>query len=124
MIKNIILVAFGGALGSVFRYLISYFFTKTTTNSFPWSTFTVNILGCLLIGILFGYIQKNNIQTETLKILAITGFCGGFTTFSAISLENFQLYQNNQFGLLILYTAASILIGFLAVFLGYKLNNI
>jgi fluoride exporter len=124
MIKNIIFVALGGALGSVIRYLVSFYFTKNNTNTFPWATFFVNIIGCLLIGLFVGYILKNNSHAETIKLLAITGFCGGFTTFSAFSLENIQLYQNNQYILIITYTLTSIIIGFLAVLLGLKINNL
>ena len=57
MIKNIFLVLLGGGIGSVARYLLSYFLTKNNTTQFPWATFIANGLGCLLIGLLFGYIN-------------------------------------------------------------------
>ena len=123
MIKNLLLVLLGGGLGSIARYLLSYFFTKNNVSNFPWATFMANSLGCLLIGLLFGYIQKNNLQNETLKLLLITGFCGGFTTFSTFSLENIQFIQNQNYNLAIIYTLASISIGFLAVIIGFKLFN-
>ena len=96
MIKNIFLVLLGGGIGSVVRYLLSYFLTRNSTTQFPWATFIANGLGCLLIGLLFGYIQKNNVQNETLKLLLITGFCGGFTTFSTFSLENIHLNKSSE----------------------------
>lgn len=123
MIKNIFLVLLGGGIGSVSRYLLSYLLTKNNTTQFPWATFIANAIGCLLIGLLFGYIQKNNLQNETLKLLLITGFCGGFTTFSTFSLENIQFIQNQNYNLALLYTISSIFIGFLGVLIGFKLFN-
>ena len=92
-------------------------------SNFPWATFIANSVGCLLIGLFFGYIQKNNLQNETLKLLLITGFCGGFTTFSTFSLENIQFIQNQNYNLAITYTLASLFVGFLAVIIGFKLFN-
>ncbi len=123
MIKNILLVLLGGGLGSVARYVLSYFFSKNEAMQFPWATFLANTIGCLFIGLLFGYIQKNNLQNETLKLLLITGFCGGFTTFSTFSLENIQFIQNQNYNLAILYTLTSLIIGFLAVIIGIKIFN-
>lgn len=123
MSKNIILVLLGGGIGSVIRYLISYFFNKYQTTFFPWPTFIANSLGCFLIGLFFAYTLKNNVQSETLKLLLITGFCGGFTTFSTFSLENLQLIQYQNYTLAITYTISSLLIGTIAVFLGFKFLN-
>lgn len=123
MSKNIILVLLGGGIGSVIRYLLSYFFNKYQTTFFPWPTFIANSLGCFLIGLFFAYTLKNNAQNETLKLLLITGFCGGFTTFSTFSLENLQLIQNQNYTLAISYTISSLLIGTIAVFLGFKFFN-
>jgi CrcB protein len=123
MIRNLLLVLLGGGFGSIARYLLSYFFTKNNAIHFPWATFIANSIGCLLIGLLFGYIQKNNLQNETLKLLLITGFCGGFTTFSTFSLENIQFIQNQNYNLAIIYTLTSIVVGFLAVIIGFKIFN-
>ena len=123
MIKNLFLVLLGGGLGSISRYLLSFYITKNNVSNFPWATFIANSVGCLLIGLFFGYIQKNNLQNETLKLLLITGFCGGFTTFSTFSLENIQFIQNQNYNLAITYTLASLFVGFLAVIIGFKLFN-
>ncbi len=123
MIKNLILVLLGGGFGSIARYLISYFFSKNNVTHFPWATFIANTVGCLIIGLLFGYIQKNNLQNETLKLLLITGFCGGFTTFSTFSLENIQFIQNQNYNLALIYTLTSVLVGFITVIIGFKIVN-
>lgn len=118
MIKNIFLVAIGGASGSVLRYLIHLLVAKKTVSSFPYQTFIVNIIGCLLIGLLVGYLVKNQAQNETLKLLLITGFCGGFTTFSAFGLENLTMIQNQNYQLAFTYTSLSFILGVLAVGFG------
>ena len=115
--KHALLVFLGGGLGSALRYGFGKIF-QTVPGAFPMSTFTVNILGCFLIGIFMGYGLKTETLSENQSILLITGFCGGFTTFSAFAAEN-QLFLKSgdylQFGL---YTGASILLGLLALMLG------
>lgn len=123
MIKNFILVATGGALGCVLRYIINTFFVKSQVSNFPWSTFISNVLGCFFIGLLSGLLLKNT-PSEFIKLFLITGFCGGFTTFSAFSLENIQFLQNQQYLLAFLYTFSTFIITFLAVFLGIKIHSL
>ena len=84
---QLILIAFGGAAGSVLRYLLS-----NINTSFPWGTFTVNILGSLLIGLLVGFASKGVLSPE-MKLLLVTGFCGGFTTFSTFANESFGMMK-------------------------------
>lgn len=119
MFQQIFLVGLGGGLGSIIRFLVSKFTVdKWTYLSLPLGTFIVNVIGCFLIGILIGLSYKTNYLTENLRALLIAGFCGGFTTFSAFSLENFLMYQSGNFKGLILYTLMSVLIGFSAVWAG------
>ncbi|MFT6748410.1 MAG: CrcB protein [Flavobacterium sp.] len=118
MFKTIIYVAIGGAIGSVLRLLISIIINKYLSNSFPFATLLVNVLGCFLIGILVGIFDKNNVIDTSLKYLLITGFCGGFTTFSAFGLENVSLFQNQNPFYALLYIGLSVVLGLAAVWFG------
>lgn len=118
MIKQIVLVAIGGAAGSVLRYLTNVVVTKYFASIFPLATFITNVIGCFLIGLLVGSIEKHGLADSQLKWLLITGFCGGYTTFSAFGLENFSLFQSNNYGIAFAYIASSIIAGLFAVWLG------
>ncbi|WP_228414764.1 fluoride efflux transporter CrcB [Chryseobacterium sp. G0201] len=119
--RNLFYIFIGGGLGSILRYLISSYTQKLwNVNSFPMGTFLVNITGCLLIGFLTSYFVKND---NSLKFLLITGLCGGYTTFSTFSVENYTLWQNQQYGILSLYVLLSLILGFGAVILGMKIQT-
>lgn len=93
MLKTILYIAFGGAIGSVLRFLTSLLVAKFWSNHFPLATFLTNVVGCFLIGIFIGFLAKNNLTDSNLKWFLITGFCGGFTTFSAFGLENMTFFK-------------------------------
>ena len=116
MIKQFLFVGLGGALGSMLRYATSLLTARYYANAFPLATFIINILGCLLIGSFIGYFSKSG--NQNLQFLLITGFCGGYTTFSTFAAENLALYQSEHYLTLIAYTLASVLIGLAAVALG------
>ena len=118
MIKPLLLVAVGGGIGSAFRYLTTVFVNKYYASAFPLATFIINILGCFLIGLLMGFLQRNNLSDSNLKWLLVTGFCGGYTTFSAFGFENISLLQTNNAATSMLYICASVIIGLLAVCAG------
>ena len=118
MIRNLLLVALGGAGGSVLRYLLS-----NINTSFPWGTFAVNVLGSFLIGLLVGFMSKGVLSPE-MKLLLVTGFCGGFTTFSTFANESFSMMKAGDVLLTALYVGASVIIGILAVWGGMTLSNI
>ena len=120
--KSFLLVFLGGGLGSSLRYLVTIAMNQYS-KVLPFGTFTVNILGCLLIGIILGYAQRENTLTSNQTLLLATGFCGGFTTFSAFANENLELIKNGELFNFSVYTIGSVLIGILAVFIGFYLTN-
>lgn len=123
MMRAIILVGIGGGAGSILRYLTSVVITKYFQAIFPWATFTANILGCLLTGMLLGLIERQQAAGPDLKFLFITGFCGGYTTFSAFASENINLFQSGNSLTAFFYIAASVLTGLFAVWLGLTLSH-
>ncbi len=123
MIKELILVGLGGGIGSIFRYLSSVLINKNISSVFPFATFIVNILGCLLIGFLIGLAERNGVLDKNLRLLLITGFCGGYTTFSTFSSENLFLLQANHYFALFTYIVLSVAIGLFAVWLGIVLSR-
>ena len=116
MLKQILLVGTGGAVGSILRLLTSVLITRSEPFLFPVATFIVNILGCFCIGLFANLIPENH-----LRFLLITGFCGGFTTFSTFSIETLTLVNNNQLPVAIVYVLSSCIVGVLAVWLGMTL---
>lgn len=121
MTKAIILVGIGGAIGSMLRYVNSVVVAKYIQSPFPFATFIANILGCFIIGLLMGILDKQNLTSPELRLLFITGFCGGFTTFSTFSSENISLLQSGQTLTAILYITASVILGLLAVWAGISI---
>ena len=116
---SFLLVGTGGAIGSMLRYGVALF---SLNKLFPYHTFIVNILGSFFIGCLLGLLLKHTITNEGWKFLA-TGICGGFTTFSAFSLEGFELLQQQRYGIFLLYFILSIILGLAATFGGYALTK-
>lgn len=110
---NYVLVFIGGGLGSCLRYTLSLLI-KTKPNSFPWSTLSANLISCFLIGMLIALISKGNL-TQTQKLLFITGFCGGFSTFSTFGAEVIQLIKAGMIGLALSYILISVVLGSLLV---------
>ena len=117
MMKNFLLVFIGGGFGSGLRYLIGKYL-NSSLGGFPIGTFTVNIIGSLLIGLILGYAAKENSLSQNQVLLLATGFCGGFTTFSAFANENFQLLKTGDIMQFSIYTISSIVVGLIAVFIG------
>lgn len=119
MMQSLLLVGLGGAAGSMLRFLCQ----RWWNHSFPYGTLAVNLAGCFLIGILWGLALKNSIDDHA-RLLLMTGFCGGFTTFSAFTQESIQLLQQQRLLHFFVYLGLSITAGLLATFAGYKLTTL
>jgi CrcB protein len=124
MIKTLLLVGTGGFIGSVSRFLASRFMQDNFPSAFPFGTFLVNIAGCLLIGLIYGFSERSSMLTPEWKMFLAVGFCGGFTTFSTFANENLALLRDGAFFNFFLYTGLSVFLGIAAAFLGVLLTKI
>lgn len=122
---TIFIIGFGGALGAVTRFGFVFWVTKILGKTFPYGLLLVNISGCLLIGILAAYFQKErffgHLASLYLRNLLITGFLGGFTTFSSFSLDALMLLQKGSWLKAFFYIGLSVFISLIAVALGFFL---
>lgn len=118
MLKTLLIIGLGGAIGSMLRHLTSLFVARYWENHFPLATFLTNVVGCFLIGLFIGFLEKQQLANSDLKWFLITGFCGGYTTFSTFGYENFNLLQNQNMGIAFAYIASSVIIGLMAVWFG------
>jgi fluoride exporter len=114
-------VALGGALGSTARYGVNLVAPRVLGDSFPWSTIIVNVLGCLAMGYFTAMFRVKFCDNENLRLLLTTGLLGGFTTFSAFSLDFFGLLQRAQVPLAIVYASGSVIVSIVAVVIGYRI---
>lgn len=121
MLRNILIVGIGSFFGGVLRYLISIVMKSYCSQGFPWATLMVNLLGCLLIGLLFGLFNRYSSINNVWCLLFTTGLCGGFTTFSTFANEGLQLLLGGSVWSFVLYVLASVGIGIALVALGYWL---
>ena len=116
-VKILLLIGSGGFVGSILRYVVSQSVQNKFLSSFPYGTMSVNIIGSLLIGIVYGLVEKGNLSPEARLFLA-TGILGGFTTFSAFTLDALNLLQEGLWLESISYILLSVVLGVVAAFLG------
>ena len=117
----ILSVAIGGAIGSLLRYYLSTL-NFLSNSVFPVSTFLVNVIGSFAIGVLFFLLKDSN--NDYLKSFLMIGFLGGFTTFSAFTIDVLDLFQNDQYLISVIYICGSVIASLLAVYLGFWITKI
>ncbi|MDH1113138.1 fluoride efflux transporter CrcB [Rhizobium pusense] len=120
---NIVLVAAGGAIGSVFRYLVGVWSVRLAGVNFPWGTLTVNVVGSFLIGLLVELVARRLNAPMEMRLFLVTGVLGGFTTFSSFSLDAVSLFERGALGLSAVYVLASLSVSIAAVFAGLALGR-
>ena len=117
-------VALGGALGAVARYGLDRLIERRTFSVFPWSTFTVNASGCLLIGVVIAAVVDRHHTPAWLRVGLVMGVLGGYTTFSTFAQETFDLVDESRLGLALVYAGGSVIVGVAAVFVGMRAGRL
>lgn len=121
--RNLLLVGLGGGLGSIARYLTSLGIHRFWGRDLPLGTLTVNVLGCLIIGILSGLMISRQAITPEFRLFFMVGVLGGFTTFSTFGYESVQLMIDGQFGLTLINVGLNVCLGLTACWLGLSLTR-
>ena len=124
MLKSVLIVGFGGFIGTIARFLISRYFQENVTSVFPWSTLVINIVGSLLIGLIYGISEKGDILSPEVRLFLTVGICGGFTTFSTFSNDAFLLVRQQEWIRFAFYASCSFFLGLLAVYAGRLITKL
>jgi len=118
MLRNVLLIGIAGGFGTVARFLCQKYLYAWFPHPFPFGTFVVNLLGCFLIGLIYGLSERGNLLSPEWRLVLATGFCGGYTTFSTFAYENIQLLRQGDYLYFFLYTLGSVCLGIIFTFLG------
>lgn len=124
MVKILLIIGTGSFIGGVLRYLISKLIQNSMISSFPFGTFVVNILGCFLIGVIYGLSERGNYISTEWKMFLTVGFCGGFTTFSTFANENVSMLRDGNFMSFAVYTSLSVFLGLSATYFGNLITKL
>lgn len=124
MIKEIMAVGLGSCVGGIARYVVSRIVQTASGSLFPWGTFTVNVTGCFIIGILYGLLDRHVAISDGMRLFLTVGFCGGFTTFSTFMHENTLLFGARNLTMVAAYASLSLFAGFLCLYAGRFLAKI
>lgn len=119
--SKIILIGIAGLAGTLLRYLLSEFVTRQSGQTFPWGTLVVNVVGCLLAGVVFNLTEDRLLLTSAFRQVILIGLLGGFTTFSSYGLQTFTLLKDGQLGLATLNVVVANVLGLFMVWVGYGL---
>ena len=121
MLKSLLFVGLGSCCGGMLRYYLSRVIQQFTESTFPFGTLTVNVLGCLTIGLFTALFEQHNLMNTYLKLFLTVGFCGGFTTFSTFMNENYLLLKDGNLASFVIYIGGSVFLGYIMLYLGYWL---
>ncbi len=110
MAMQFLVVFIGAGLGAICRFACSTAW-PWQGQGFPWATSIVNIVGCIIIGIVLGFVNKHDTLSDSSKLFLTTGFCGGLTTFSTFGIEAFTLLKNGQYAMCIAYVLINVIVG-------------
>ena len=118
MIK-LLLIGLGSAIGGIVRYLLSNMISESTSSVFPWGTFVVNVIGCFIIGLIYGAVDSGAGISANTRLFLTVGFCGGFTTFSTFAHENYLLFTSGSVLTVAAYGALSFFVGIVMAYAGH-----
>ena len=116
-------VALGGAIGATTRWLLDRLIERHSESVFPWSTFTINVTGCFVIGVLVEALVDRHHVPAWIRVGLVVGVIGGYTTFSTFAQEAFSLIESDDVGVALLYATTSVVLGILAVYAGTLLGR-
>jgi CrcB protein len=117
-------VAVGGAFGAMSRYGVDAWVERRSESFFPWSTFVINVSGCLAVGFLIAALVDRHRAPQWLRVGLVVGFCGGYTTFSTFAQETLDLAETREVGIAVASVVASVVLGVVAVFVGMRLGRL